>query len=204
MQNAIVGVIVALVVVVSTVWVYYDATKHKVGKKAGGKGFTNMSAGAWGIATLLIWIIAFPTYLICRSTLIEQANENPVEVKGRSAKIAAFAVIGAVIVVVEILSFAQSTAAALPGCGDPQTISLAQQIYNGAPAVKAAGTQFVQMKNISEEGYNAAQGLRTCNATLISTAGDEQVVYSVTWQDSSHKNFYVTLRDASSDGDDNN
>ena len=75
-------VIAVALVAISAVWVYLDATKNKIGKNPGEKGMFNMSAGAWGAATLGLWIVAFPSYLIKRSDLIEKAKENPVDVKG--------------------------------------------------------------------------------------------------------------------------
>lgn len=50
------------------------------------KSFTNMSAGAWAISTLCLWIIAFPTYLLKRKVLLEKASTNPVSVKSRNIK----------------------------------------------------------------------------------------------------------------------
>ena len=82
------------VVAASAVWVYLDATKHKIGKISGGKGLFNMSAGAWGIVTLLLWIIGFPSYLLKRKSLAEQAKIHPVEVGGRGVKTAILSVAG--------------------------------------------------------------------------------------------------------------
>jgi len=67
-------------------WVYRDATKRKIGKIKDGSGFFNLSAGAWAICTILLWIVVFPAYLIKRGELTEAAKSNPVEVKGRGFK----------------------------------------------------------------------------------------------------------------------
>lgn len=88
------NVIIVAIVVVSAIWVYLDATKNKIGKVQGAKGMFNMSAGAWGTVTLLLWIIGFPAYLIKRRSLIEKANENPIEISGRGLKTGVFVVIG--------------------------------------------------------------------------------------------------------------
>ncbi|WP_271680699.1 hypothetical protein [Thermomonas mangrovi] len=82
------------VVAASAVWVYLDATKHKIGKIPGGKGLFNMSAGAWGIVTLMLWIIGFSSYLLKRKSLAEQAKIHPIEVGGRGIKTAILAVAG--------------------------------------------------------------------------------------------------------------
>ena len=74
-----------LVVAATAVWIYFDATKNKIGKTEKG-GLFNLSAGAWAVCNLLLWIIAFPAYLIKRSSLKTIAGEHPVEVKGRGIK----------------------------------------------------------------------------------------------------------------------
>ena len=71
---------IALIIIASAFWVYYDATKNKIGKIPGEKSFTNMSAGGWAVVTWLLWIIGFPLYLIKRKELIEKAKEHPVDV----------------------------------------------------------------------------------------------------------------------------
>lgn len=64
---------------VCTPCVYYDATKNKIGKIPRAKGFFNIQAGMWGVATLLLWILVFPAYLIKRSGLLEKTKQHPKE-----------------------------------------------------------------------------------------------------------------------------
>jgi len=80
------GLLVAVVVTVSAVWVYLDATKNGIGKQADGGGFFNLSAGGWATATLLLWIVAFPCYFAKREDLIWKAKKSPVVVSGRAWK----------------------------------------------------------------------------------------------------------------------
>lgn len=84
-----------LFVTACAVWVYLDATKNKIGKTSVG-GVFNMSASAWGTVSLLIWIIAFPAYLIKRNSLKSIAEEHPVNVNGRGWKATLIGVIGLV------------------------------------------------------------------------------------------------------------
>jgi hypothetical protein len=86
--------LVVLIVVASAIWVYVDATNHKIGKIPNKGGMFNMSAGAWSVVTLLLWIVGFPAYLVKRSALIQEAATSPVEVGGRAGKIAALAIVG--------------------------------------------------------------------------------------------------------------
>lgn len=71
--------IIFVVVTGSALWVYYDATKNKIGSIPGEKEFTNANAESWATSTLLLWIIAFPIYLFNRSQLIEKAKTYPIE-----------------------------------------------------------------------------------------------------------------------------
>lgn len=88
------NVIVVAAIVICSLWVYLDARGKKIGKVAGAGGMFNMSAGAWSVVTLLLWIIGFPAYLIKRSSLIKRASEHPVEVKRRVLKAVILGVIG--------------------------------------------------------------------------------------------------------------
>ncbi|MBL3527062.1 MAG: hypothetical protein JMN29_05125 [gamma proteobacterium endosymbiont of Lamellibrachia anaximandri] len=184
MLNAIIIAVVA----VSAVWVYLDATKNKIGKIPDGKGMFNMSAGAWGVVTLLLWIIGLPAYLIKRGDLIEKAKENPIEVKGRGGKAAALSIIGGLWVLMSVGGVALS---ALPGCDSTETKSLVGQIINGLPLVKASGAQFVSVKNATEQGYNQEAEIRSCSGTLVTTAGEDNLQYSIKWQNKDKGEFYV-------------
>lgn len=80
-------VIFQVLTLITPIWVYWDATNKRIGKKTNQKGFLNISAGAWSVATLGLWIIAFPLYLIKRNTLIKAAKEHPVDVTKRTFKL---------------------------------------------------------------------------------------------------------------------
>jgi len=184
MLNAIIVAVVA----VSAVWVYLDATKNKIGKIPDGKGMFNMSAGAWGVVTLLLWIIGFPAYLIKRGTLIEKAKENPIEISGRNGKTAALSIVGGLWVFMSLVGTALS---GLPGCDSTDTKSLLGQIINSMPLVKASGAQFVSVKNVAEQGFNKQAQIRSCSGTLVTTAGENNLQYSVKWGNKKKGEFYV-------------
>ena len=57
-----------VVVIASAVWVYIDAKNIGVRKDLV-SGFFNLGPVGWSLATLLLWIISFPCYLIQRPTL---------------------------------------------------------------------------------------------------------------------------------------
>lgn len=78
------GLLILVVVTVSAVWVYIDATNHRIGKQPNERGFFNLSAGGWGAVVLLLWIVAFPCYLAKRSDLIAKAKKSPVLVTSKA------------------------------------------------------------------------------------------------------------------------
>jgi len=57
-----------VVVIASAVWVYIDAKNIGVRKDLV-SGFFNLGPVGWSLATLLLWIIGFPCYLIQREKL---------------------------------------------------------------------------------------------------------------------------------------
>lgn len=60
--------LILLIVIGTSIWVFFDAKKIGV-KKGQMKGVCNMGPGGWFIVCLLLWIIGFPMYLIKRSEL---------------------------------------------------------------------------------------------------------------------------------------
>jgi hypothetical protein len=90
--------IIALIIVISAIWVYVDATGHKIGKVKDASGLFNISAGAWSVVTMFLWIVGFPAYLIKRSALIERAESAPVEVGGRWLKVAVLCIVGGLLI----------------------------------------------------------------------------------------------------------
>lgn len=59
-----------------------------------------MHAGTWALATICLWVIAFPAYLIKRKSLIEKAKSNPVEPEGRQIKLVALAAFGVAVLII--------------------------------------------------------------------------------------------------------
>lgn len=183
-----IGVVVVAVVVASAIWVYLDATKNKIGKVPGAGGMFNMSAGAWATVTLLLWIIGFPAYLIKRGSLIERAKSHPVEVGGRGAKTAVLGVVGGLWV---FMTFSGAALSSLPTCGSSNAAALVGQIVEDMPVVKAAGVKYVTLKEVEEQGFNENAQIRSCAATLVTTAGEDSVQYSIKWNDKAKGEFYV-------------
>jgi len=184
-------VLIPLVVVASAIWVYWDATSNSIGKIEGDKGLFNMSAGAWALVTLFLWIVGLPAYLVKRGDLIERAKETPANVKGRGGKLAALTLAGAGFMV---MSVGVPVGGALPGCSSNDTTGLVGQVVNDMPLVQLSGTQFVSMKDVTELGYNSGAGIRSCSATLITTAGEDQIQYSVQWMNKSQGTWSVNAQ----------
>lgn len=59
-------VVLYLVIIATSIWVFVDAQSIGV-KKGQIKGFTDMGPAGWAVVCLLFWIIGFPIYLGKRS-----------------------------------------------------------------------------------------------------------------------------------------
>jgi hypothetical protein len=57
--------IIGLILMATCIWVYVDAKRIGV-KKGQIKGILNMGPTGWLLASLFLWIIAFPCYLAKR------------------------------------------------------------------------------------------------------------------------------------------
>jgi len=82
----------------------------------------------------------------------------------------------------------------LPGCDQAETKTLLGKIINDLPVAKAVNAQFVSVKDVSDQGYNKAAGLRSCEGTLVTTRGEDGLQYSVRWQDKDRGTFIVEAR----------
>jgi len=59
---------ILLLVAVTSIWVFVDAKKIGV-KKGQVKGLADLGPAGWLFACLLLWIVAFPLYIIKRPEL---------------------------------------------------------------------------------------------------------------------------------------
>lgn len=189
------GIVVISIVAVTSVLVYLDATKNKIGKIENEKGMFNLSAAYWAIGSLLLWIVFFPAYLIKRNALIEKAKEFPVEVTGRTLKAVLLAVAGGVMIFIAIPAYLTSMGGNLPTCGGPEVVGLAENVVKNAPAIKALGIQSIKITMPAETNYDSASEKRACRAVLSSPAGDEAIHYSVEWHDKKKNMIWVEIVD---------
>lgn len=91
--------LIALILIGSSTWVYWDASGKGIGKQPSKKHFFNLSAGGWGASVLLVWVIALPAYLLKREGLITEAEANPISVKYRGIKAVVLALTGLVLMI---------------------------------------------------------------------------------------------------------
>jgi len=117
--------LIAFVAAASALWVYWDATRLRIGRIKGRKGLSNMSAEAWALVTLLLWIVGFPAYLLKRNTLRAQAEEHPVESRRKPVW---FAVFGALGVAFIWNAYSSQPGSQVPDCGATATKGLVKDI----------------------------------------------------------------------------
>ena len=147
----------ALIIIASAFWVYYDATKHKIGKIPGEKSFTNMSAGGWAAATWLLWIIGFPLYLIKRKELIEKAKEHPVEVP-QTQRVIILGFLGLVFIGVLISGINEVT-------GDVAFVKNGILEFDKSITVGEAFDNYKYFKNVKWEAFTSENGRRVVQVT---------------------------------------
>lgn len=90
-----IGTVVLLVIAMSAVLVYLDASAHKIGDISRYRRNFNRSAMYWAIATLFVWPYALPYYLRIRGKLIEAAVAHPIRENWRLVKASGVTVIAA-------------------------------------------------------------------------------------------------------------
>ena len=182
--------IVQGIVVASAIWVYFDAARNRIGKIPGRRGMFNMSAGGWGFATLGLWIVALPAYLIQRKKLIAVARVTPIESKRMGWKAGALAIVGGTWCLAVV---AGQIASGLPGCDDSNAKVVIGKIVNDLPVAKASGIEYVSVKDVSELGFNPQAQVRSCAGTLVTTAGEDGLQYAIKWSNTERREFYVQL-----------
>jgi hypothetical protein len=70
------GTFILLIVVGTSLWVYFDAKAIGV-RKGLVTGLADMGPVAWFFASLLLWILAFPLYLANRAKFKAAATNTP-------------------------------------------------------------------------------------------------------------------------------
>lgn len=105
---------ISIIVAISALLVYLDATRHKIGKIPDQEGLWNLSAGLWATATLMLWIVALPAYLLKRSSLIAAAETHPQEPANITIPIALLSIIVVIAVKPNIGTIIAAGAGAAP------------------------------------------------------------------------------------------
>lgn len=79
----------------------------------------------------------------------------------------------------------------LPECDSDDTLSLVGQIVEEMPVVRLNNIRFVELKDEKQLGFNEDKELRSCSATLVTSAGEDSIYYTVEWDDKDANEFWV-------------
>ena len=93
-----------------------------------------------------------------------------------------------------LIAFSLFSSGGLPACDSSDSTNLVGQIISDMPLVKISNAQFISVKDISEQGFNEKSEIRSCTGTLVTTAGEDSIQYSVEWQNKKKSTFYVEAR----------
>ncbi|SHK68549.1 hypothetical protein SAMN02745216_03906 [Desulfatibacillum alkenivorans DSM 16219] len=145
-----------MLVIGCSIFVYWDATRNKIGKISDKKSLTNAPAGLWAFGTFMLWIMVFPLYLYKRKDLIAKAKEHPVEPSQAQRK-AILSVLGVLLVLALISGF----------FGDSKAISI---VKNGelqdCPGIAFGKVIDQEMDNVQWREDDDGNGI-----TLVSVSG---------------------------------
>lgn len=182
------NIILSIIVTISALWVYIDASKNKIGNSPQG-GLLNVGgAGWWGVLCLLLWVVIFPLYLIKRSKLIAFAKANPAEPKNRNIKIGVFSFIAVITIWWNVFSTQEN----LPDCNDPQAVDTLKSALIDTPIYKMLGVNEIQITDISERP-STTEDKRICRASLHlgDNYGSQVIYFSIDWQNKETGEFWV-------------
>lgn len=182
------NIILSIIVTISALWVYIDASKNKIGNSPQG-GLLNVGgAGWWGVLCLLLWVVIFPLYLIKRSKLIAFAKANPAEPKNRNIKIGIFSFIAVITIWWNVFSTQEN----LPDCNDPQAVDTLKSALIDTPIYKMLGVNEIQITDISERP-STTEDKRICRASLHlgDNYGSQVIYFSIDWQNKETGEFWV-------------
>lgn len=117
-------ILVAVIVAASTLWVYWDATRLRIGRIKDQKGL-NLSAEFWALGTLFLWVFFFPAYLIKRGELRQRAEGNPINSRHKPLWYTLFGLMGAAFIWNAYVNQPESQ---VPNCSAFATKSLIKDI----------------------------------------------------------------------------
>ncbi len=96
---------------------------------------------------------------------------------------------GAIFGLIAVSIFSSSN---LPSCDSSDSTDLVEKIINDLPLAKATGAKFVSLKEIEELGFNKKSEIRSCNAILVTTSGEDDLQYSIVWSNKDKGEYYIT------------
>ena len=182
--------LVVVVVVGTAMWVYLDATKHKIGKFPTDPGFWNMSAGDWATNTVMFWIIVFPVYVLKRPELIEKAKQEPMETRNPALGVVLLSGSGAILGVLGFVLFGSNSP---PSCDSPQIVELAEQAIRDSPLVKLSGVELMGVTSGGQVAHDYFDEKRTCRAILETELGRQAIKYTVEWSDRDRRAIWLEI-----------
>ncbi|EGR0379561.1 hypothetical protein FHO66_13185 [Vibrio cholerae] len=170
--------IITIAILVSSLWVVFDASKHKMGSVAS----DTPQPYKIGFGCLFIWFVCFPYYLFKRSNFIERAREHPQTEENSKGFKFAFYVFA---VLTLVISTSQFMVGKLPACEAKETLLLVQQI-----AGDNYGSGYV-FSNAAQRSYSSSDEVRICRVQWKNGNKSGILEYKVEWYSDAQKEFYV-------------
>lgn len=83
---------------------------------------------------------------------------------------------------------------ALPKCDAAGTEKTIENIINDIPILKSSNVRFITIKDVIEQGVNKNAEIRSCTATLVTSAGEDNMQYTINKIENNSNNFHVELK----------
>ena len=170
----------AIVTVFSCVWVHQEEKKR------------NAETNSWSSFVFFLWGIGFPAYLWGRLSAIkkmESGVQKKDELVINRMQWAFF------VVVMTCFGFdSYAKVYVVPACDANATVDLVEKIVNDIPVIKLVGSKFIELKEITQQGYNRSKDIRLCAGTVIMSTEESGLRYSVEKAENRKGGLYVEVQ----------
>ena len=194
MAAVMIGIVILVIIALCAIWVYLDASAHRIGDISEHRSNFNKSAMFWAIGTLFLWPYALPYYLRIRGQLIEAAAEHPIQEDWRFLKVSCVTVVAAGFIATSVALPGLPDENHLPSCSSQETLIKLSRTLDANSVAAMIDSDVVTVSGTSEIEYLADPMARVCSGLLVTANGESSVRYIVRWEDGSRQEFQVATQ----------
>ena len=189
-----IGIVILVIIALSAILVYLDASAHRIGDISDHKSNFNKSAMYWAVGTLFLWPYTLPYYLRMRRRLIEAAAEHPIEEHRRLFKASAVTLVAAGYIIASVALPGAPNEIDLPSCNSPETLIKLSRILDASSVSTMTDNDITRISGTKEIDHLTDSIIRVCSGSLTTPKGESPVRYIVRWDDASRQEFQVAMQ----------